>query len=149
MHAMPPQAKIANCGAVLDERGKKLNYTQMDHRNRDKMYKNLAEQQTAVRNHGVTWYLKCHLAGKTAGGLTPDPEAAVPQKMEVDPPELQVLDTEIVRALVEHPAVAAEAEEPFVPDWTAADEVDDAVEEDDDHPDPPYFRRKPLEEDDF
>jgi len=54
-----PQAKIANCEEVRGPSGKKLTYTQMDQRNREKMYENQQNQPGPVRNQNVKWYLTC------------------------------------------------------------------------------------------
>ena len=56
-----PQAKIANCDSR--EVGR-LSYTQMDQRNREKMYENQKNQPTPVRNQNVkSWYMKCSMPG--------------------------------------------------------------------------------------
>jgi len=58
-----PQAKMANCDP-RDATGKELSYTQMDQRNREKMYENQKKQPNPVRNQNVkSWYLKCNMPG--------------------------------------------------------------------------------------
>jgi len=65
MHAMPPpQAKVANCEEVRGPSGKTLTYTQMDQKNREKMYENQKNKPSQVRNQNVkSWYLKCSAVG--------------------------------------------------------------------------------------
>ena len=58
------QAKVANCSPEF-----RLNFNQMDVRNRATLYKNLEQKAgDPVRNEGLTWYLDCELIG--GGDLT-------------------------------------------------------------------------------
>ena len=67
-----PQAKIANCDSR--EVGT-LSYTQMDQRNREKMYENQKNQPTPVRNQIVkSWHMKCSMPGGGDDDDSNDPD---------------------------------------------------------------------------